>query len=594
MKQLYFILLSLVLLSCSENISELANDDRQASLKQENQTRATVDIHNQSKTNPTLLNDWENVQTISLNTSGNHNVTAPWANGTASSLSESFRKDIKKEDGWVMLFHTFKQKGLDERQNYMLFYNQLTGYIKVFYYYEGERASQGTQWYIKTANGSCSKLFNLTNFLAFPDDVADINMAVFSNQVGDPTKGLQTGWNGFEFEVPYCTDYADKEFILGAYDKLITKYNFLGNVNLNSSGTITPMGGISGWQSTVANLAGQGAKSLIDDNLKKSRKTGNNTKNDSTGTFGQKLADLVSKIPAGNYAQAISAGLSLIFGKTTVTNNYDVKLTTTGKVEFNGTGTTEMTSGIPSVTFNLYSLMNSEQNKNITSSFVYNLAEGNGHYVGVWSLQTLPKVCFRRITLIDNPTNWQLYSDGSIYISYVKVKAPGYWTNHTLVVNPDLKELGTFKSAFSGLMRCDSLSGKVYSPKMIDIGDYLHSSLAYQDKEKCLYNLDGYIETSYKLSSSERYNKREFYFDWGNIDCGRQVIVIKCNNKISYKGKTFDIQQTRSYPASYHIDLGVVEDVPYYNEGRRKIVNGEEPFYEYKKWRNGIPIIDYE
>ena len=121
MKQLYFILLSLVLLSCSENISELANDDRQASLKQENQTRATVDIHNQSKTNPTLLNDWENVQTISLNTSGNHNVTAPWANGTASSLSESFRKDIKKEDGWVMLFHTFKQKGLDERQNYMLF-----------------------------------------------------------------------------------------------------------------------------------------------------------------------------------------------------------------------------------------------------------------------------------------------------------------------------------------------------------------------------------------------------------------------------------------------------------------------------------------
>jgi ribosomal protein L13 len=76
----------------------------------------------------------------------------------------------------------------------------------------------------------------------------------------------------------------------------------------------------------------------------------------------------------------------------------------------------------------------------------------------------------------------------------------------------------------------------------------LHSSLAYQDKEKCLYNLDGNIETSYKLSSSERYNKREFYFDWGNIDCGRQVIVIKCNNKISYKGKKFDIQQTRSYP----------------------------------------------
>lgn len=68
MKQLYFILLSLVLLSCSENISELANTKCQASLNQEIQTRATVDIHNQSMTNPMLLNDWENVQTISLNT----------------------------------------------------------------------------------------------------------------------------------------------------------------------------------------------------------------------------------------------------------------------------------------------------------------------------------------------------------------------------------------------------------------------------------------------------------------------------------------------------------------------------------------------
>ena len=110
MKLLYLILLSLAFFSCSENISELANDK-----------------------NSVLLNDWENVQMISLNTSGNHNVTVPWANGTASSLSESFRKDIKKGDGWVMLFHTFKQKGLDEKQNYMCFYNQFTGYLKVFY-----------------------------------------------------------------------------------------------------------------------------------------------------------------------------------------------------------------------------------------------------------------------------------------------------------------------------------------------------------------------------------------------------------------------------------------------------------------------------
>lgn len=278
MKNFLILFLSLFMVSCSESNLDYANLEKN-SVNSNVTTRASVDIHNQSTTNPTLLNDWENVHTIALNTSGNHYVTAPWASGTASTLSDTFRKDIKKEDGWVMLFHTFKQKGLDEKQNYMCFYNQFTGYIKVFYYYEGERSSQGTQWYMKTADGSSTKLFNLSDFLSYSDEVADINTIVLSNQVGDPTKGLQTGWNGFEFEVPYCTDYKDKEFIIGAYDRVITNYSFLGDVDLKSSGTITPIrSSTGGWQTTIANLAGQGAKSFVDSKLDKAKKTENNKK----------------------------------------------------------------------------------------------------------------------------------------------------------------------------------------------------------------------------------------------------------------------------------------------------------------------------
>lgn len=394
MKNTILLIFAIVLSSCSEgNLAVL--DSEQFLSDQSLQTRACVDLHNKSVSNPTLLDDWENVQTIALNTSGIHNVTAPWSNGTASSLSESFRKDIKKEDGWVMLFHTFKQKGLDEKQNYMCFYNQFTGVIKVFYYYEGEKSSQGTQWYIKTADGTNSKIFNLTEYLAFPDDTCNINMAVFSNQVGDPTKGLQTGWNGFEFEVPYCTDYKNKEFVLGAYDRIITKYNFLGNVDLNSVGTITPMGGNNGWQSTVANLAGAGAKELVDNSLKKALNNGQGTKSDTVSTFGQKLVKAISNIPVGNYAKAISAGLGLIFGRTTTVNNYDVRLTTTGKIEILGIGTTEVTSGIPSITFNLYSLMNSDKGLTGNSSFVYNPTDGGEHYVGVWNVKSNPQVYYQ-------------------------------------------------------------------------------------------------------------------------------------------------------------------------------------------------------
>lgn len=78
----------------------------------EDATRAIVNNGNESKTNPFLLNDWENVNEIVLNTSGNHKVSAPWATGTSSSLDVDFRKDIKKEDGWVMAISYIQKERL--------------------------------------------------------------------------------------------------------------------------------------------------------------------------------------------------------------------------------------------------------------------------------------------------------------------------------------------------------------------------------------------------------------------------------------------------------------------------------------------------
>jgi hypothetical protein len=103
-------------------------------------SRAIVDDESISLINPTLMYDWENVDTIVLSNPLNggipKRVTTPWVNGTTSTLSTDFRYDILKENGWRMLFHTFKEQGTDPGQNYMCFYNQLTGFIKIFYYYE--------------------------------------------------------------------------------------------------------------------------------------------------------------------------------------------------------------------------------------------------------------------------------------------------------------------------------------------------------------------------------------------------------------------------------------------------------------------------
>lgn len=594
MKNTILLILAIILASCSEgNLAVLGSD--QFLSDQSLQTRACVDLHNKSVSNPTLLDDWENVQTIALNTSGNHNVTAPWSNGTASSLSESFRKDIKKEDGWTMLFHTFKQKGLDEKQNYMCFYNQFTGMIKVFYYYEGDRASQGTQWYMKTADGTNTNLFNLTDFLAYSNDVSEINMVVFSNQIGSPVKGIEHGWNGFEFEVPYCTDYKNKEFVIGAYDKVVIDYNFSGDIDLKSTGTITPIRSGQDWQSTVASLAGEGAKALIDAKINKAKDDKKpNKPSGSSEKFGDKLLDAITKIPSGSYAKVISAGLGFIFGKTSVVNDYKINVATTGKLKFGGTGTTTTTSGIPAIAFNLYSLMNSDNAVSAPKSFVYNLADGNEHYLGVWNLQEAPKVFFQRICSCKSTWGTSLDKDGTYHVD-IELDAPVHWTYYNISLNPDLKSYANWSTSFKNVVRCDSLFGNRYKPKMIDIGDYLHASLFYRDNEKRFYDLDGYLRTGYRVTPLQTNGKLNYYYDWGNIDCGRHIGLINTDIVFNYSGKQIKLEQTRLYPTGYGIDIDIVEDVDnFYNKGYNIVVNRQEPFYEYQKKKNGIPIINYE
>ena len=228
-------------------------------------TRAIVDSVNVSISNPDLIDNWENIDEILLNTSGEA-VTAPWCDGATTHLPSDFRKDIKKKDGWRILFHTFKKIGLDKKQNYICFYNQFTGYIKIFYYYEGSAKSQGTQWFVRTGNGEKTHLFSLANYIA-KSDTAEANEILCSNMTGVPTDGINIGWNGFEFEVPYCTDYKGIDLILGAYDTNITSFDFVGKEDLESVGTITTTNkseGSSGLLRGIANLAGGQAKKFVD------------------------------------------------------------------------------------------------------------------------------------------------------------------------------------------------------------------------------------------------------------------------------------------------------------------------------------------
>lgn len=159
-------------------------------------TRTAVDGSGISTSNPDLIANWENVDRITLNTSGADRVSSPWnKNGTSSSLSESFLTDVKKEDGWKMLFHTFEAVGNDSKQNYMCLYNQFTGVVKIFYYHEGNTNSSGTQWFLMTSGGQHVKLLDEPAYFSKPETMsANNDRLLFSNAVKNPATGIEIGW----------------------------------------------------------------------------------------------------------------------------------------------------------------------------------------------------------------------------------------------------------------------------------------------------------------------------------------------------------------------------------------------------------------
>ena len=133
---------SLLLASCSQELIEPSSAGEILS-------RATTP-GTPSETNPTLLTDWENCRFIVLSNvtanGENEKIDAPWVDGSSSNLDEDFRKDIKKKDGWIMLFHTFCESNTSIDLRYLFFYNRYSGYLKIFSYVPTTPVSTKSIW----------------------------------------------------------------------------------------------------------------------------------------------------------------------------------------------------------------------------------------------------------------------------------------------------------------------------------------------------------------------------------------------------------------------------------------------------------------
>lgn len=565
MKNLFEIFCYVVVVVC---FGACTTDDGMLNLDVENaQTRAIVSEYGESISNPDLITDWENLSEIVLNsekiTSG-VSVTTPWADGSSSPLPESFRKDIKKEDGWKMLFHTFKRTGLDPKQNYMCFYNQYTGFIKIFYYYEGEQKFQGVQWYIKTNAGASTKILDAPSYLSKPMSYSPTNnMLLFSNMTSVPTTGIQPGWNGFEFQVPgYCIDLTSMDFTIGTFERQITNYDLLGKETLTTLGTITTTTqSSSGTSKALANIAGPEAKKYID-------KLGKNLLGEMV-VLGKNLGGLISSIPGSGYISVFKSGLDMIFGKSTTTSTSDVKLTTTGTVELGGTSSTETTTGIPSLNFNLYEALNPKSvnsNPNLVTAF----ASNSVHHLGVWTLKQKPVAYYDRVTML-TATRIGTSADGEKMSIQCSTRLPAIQKcDFEAIINPDLEPYITKKSFSIKYVVCDRMQGQSYRPFAHDISDALSDEVLFSDSEIVLKALPTAQYTfSTLVDNLPNQSYFTFFYDWGEIIDGRLLAVISLNMTCVCEGKETEIYQSQVYEvdsstsSNMGYDLESVHHPPY-------------------------------
>lgn len=553
----YFFVLCIVvafLFSCDSGIIEEDVTDVSCT------TRSIVGENGVSISNPELINNWENLSEIVLNTLGtdikSRKVDTPWSfNGSSSALPETFRKDIKKENGWKMLFHTFKEVGLAEKQNYMCFYNIFTGFVKIFYYYEGNHKSQGTQWFIMTSEGQKVSLLEKPSYLSKADSDVEMNdILLFSNMVKGPTYGLITGWNGFEFQVSrYGKDLTNMDFIIGAYDRQITNYNLLGKSELTTVGTITTTSkGSSNISNALANITGPEAEKFIE-------KLGGKVFGDKV-ILGKKITNLINSIPTSGYVSAIKGGLDMIFGKTTTSTTSDVKLTTTGTVEISGTSSTEVTAGIPPLSFNLHGILNPMAHQS-NSILVTASTPGSGHYLGVWTIKEKPVVYYNRVTRFTN-------------VSYIGMDMTGRRvirgnTNFPTIqyyklepeINPDLIPYIT-KSSFSvKYMLCNRLQGKEYKPDSQDFHFAYSTNILYSDDEQRFFEIDNNAQRAFEVNVIyDASVKQNYFYDWGNVKDGKVLAIVSLDMTCLYEGKQTEISQSRVYEVAYGIDTKILPE----------------------------------
>ena len=530
--------------------------------------------------NRTLLTNWEKCNTVTLlGPQGTEiNVAVPWSSVSESLLDGEFANDIKAEDGWIMLFHTFRTLSTDPNLNYMCFYNRFSGVIKFFYYAHQQDTGTHTVWEIKSELAKIVQpLFSYYDSFSNPVNGStpySIYSLTLENE-SNSSSTLSKGWNGFQFQLTgYRPSMTTGRIQIGAYNTVYTNYTFNGQTESKTSGKITTR---------------NGATNALDNGIVSNAvltTVGNNTVNKikeltsslpKTKFLGLDLVDVAGNIATGNIVGAITSGLGSIFKflvKPTQTVS-DVSLTTNGTITLGGESETYVVSTVSPMVFNLDSILSA--NFSTTGNTIASIATSRKSKVelGVWNLKNTPKYVYCPYTEINNyigiPSQNQ---DISFFdINGIITQPEPSVSGVTIEFNPEIQPYIKSYSVKTVLLDVEGGNRSTKTNrKKIDVEKNDRGFLSKQENlsvygifENQTQPFRGLVfEVPY---GTELNDNTKLYYDWGNNAIGNRALAVILTWVVEYNGKETEYTESRYYEVApqvtyYPFNSSVVNNPP--------------------------------
>lgn len=371
--------------------------------------------------------DWEDTTKILINNYGM--VTLPWYNGAQGSMPESIINDYKKSDGWELLYNFCSDKNENTlgNKNYLIFYNKISGKLRIFYY-SPDIITNGTTTIaqLRTENPTWMFAFNNAYASQYMEFMTGNKEACSSLVTTSDNRSTSLGWNCFDIELAYDPSIGDNNhFGISFYDQNISSLTLKGFLNSKAKGSISTTN-VTNSMNPIINLIGDNASEAIEEayeNGVKNKKAENNK-----SVIGGLLGSLGSKI--------ITTGINHLFSSFIARFDKEneeeslIEIHSEGTADFSGNIMSSIPSAIPPIQ-NLR-LPGTEPNSTDYISPLYDKV------LGAWSIREIPQIAVDDVL---TPTVYPAQSKHPDYkyfcVDYNRYVHFPAFTKTEILVNPE-------------------------------------------------------------------------------------------------------------------------------------------------------------